>query len=277
MSKDNKRNYILNFENKIEKMNKRFLRNFYSTLVFPGEEEVHNLRISIRELNEGAEISSAILNKKLPNFLIKLKGLLKVLGKLRDLHVENKIIIEKFGEKFNLESEIAETQSEIKNLLNGFDIDLLEIDIKKLHNEIEKILKKLDIKKVEKRIKSYLSKKYSNLIKKTSLSDFNKIEELHRIRVAYKKFRYSAEALKDYLCLTKADLKRLKKIQDILGEINDLQNITVNIEDLKKKKNYRITHEKMNAIIIEKYEKIEIFHYVLESEKIYWKHLISRC
>ena len=74
-----------------------------------------------------------------------------------------------------------------------------------------------------------------------------------------------------------SDLKRLKKTQDILGEIHDLQNITNNIENYKKKSIYKITQRKINYINLEKFEKAERFTHIMEAEKKYWKQLINRC
>jgi len=63
MTKKDRKIYLIKVPNKIEKFNSRFIKNYENALMEPCEEQIHDLRISIRELSEGLKISSVILKK----------------------------------------------------------------------------------------------------------------------------------------------------------------------------------------------------------------------
>lgn len=65
-------------------------------------------------------------------------------------------------------------------------------------------------------------------------ADLRDIDNLHALRIAGKRLRYSMELFGRYTAMPdlKTDLKRLKTLQDDLGEINDLRNLAEFAEEV---------------------------------------------
>ena len=65
-------------------------------------------------------------------------------------------------------------------------------------------------------------------------ADLRDIDNLHALRIAGKRLRYSMELFGRYTAIPhlKTDLKRLKALQDDLGEINDLNNLAEFAEEV---------------------------------------------
>ncbi|MDK2950423.1 MAG: hypothetical protein PWQ77_88 [Kosmotogales bacterium] len=273
MTKKDRKIYLIKVPNKIEKFNSRFIKNYENALMEPCEEQIHNLRISIRELSEGLKISSVILKKDYYSICRRLKELLKVLGTLRDLHVEKEILNEKIVFNDDLNHKINKYELMVIKVLEEFDITIFKNEMNKILDDLKNAYKNLDLKKIEKNTKKFLCERYFDLINKTKNLNYNDIKSFHKARISFKKFRYSYESLKKYLSLSKTDLKRLKKIQDELGEINDIQNTLDYLLDFW---NSKISKNSMQSLNIIKHRKIEQFLFKLEVEKTFFKKLIRK-
>lgn len=156
--------------------------------------EVHNIRISlhrIRSLLELTKIKSSPLEK-----------LDKDLGKVRDLDVAIKNAIHYGLPTKKLEKKRKEKAKDA---------------IKFLHNKKNKVLNSLD--KAGLRFEKKVDLKIAAGELQHKLHDFDhplQDDELHKVRIGLKKVRYLLES-------TGKSVVRLKKIQDQLGEVHDLQ------------------------------------------------------
>lgn len=156
--------------------------------------KVHDLRITLHRIRSLLELSSIETQR--------LKKLDKALGKVRDLDVA-------IGnaKKYGLDcSDLKKKRRKDSKVA----IELLSGKKKKVFKDLDETSKKFE-KKVD--LKSTAVKL------KDSLKSFDhqlKDEELHKVRIGLKKVRYLLES-------AGKPVDRLKKIQDKLGEVHDLQ------------------------------------------------------
>ena len=72
------------------------------------------------------------------------------------------------------------------------------------------------------KITSNTDKLLNKLIGKLALRCVGDVNQIHKIRIAFKKYRYGVETLSIVETIGKTNLEKLKTIQDNLGEIHDL-------------------------------------------------------
>lgn len=213
--------------NSVDKVLFYYNKNFKEVKKKFSEKSVHDLRVTIRRflavLNVlDKEISSGyieILKKKL-------KKELKLYNPLRDNQVQMIRI-----EKLTLTYPIL---INFYNFLIAKELEILEIIKAKLQNKsVEEINEAVFFSKIQlKQIvpKSEISKtvlikrafdEYQSVLERASLLDKNNLDSFHKLRLAFKNFRYTMEFLKPILNLTDTYFKQLKGFQDVLGEIQD--------------------------------------------------------
>jgi len=70
---------------------------------------------------------------------------------------------------------------------------------------------------------------YIIVLELIGLADANNLLSIHKVRIAYKRFRYIMEILSDIYNLTPDELKKLKEFQDIMGFLQDNNVITTKL------------------------------------------------
>jgi CHAD domain-containing protein len=166
------------------------------------EESIHKLRVSIRRIRS----VSKLLGIKLKSKSIKKFG--KRLGELRDLDVALKN-----SEIYELED--SSLKNERKKLAKKIQIDFKKKEIQKMLDEIKALKWKVTSLQLAQAPQVVGLNKELNDWRKRKLSRKN----LHAFRIAIKKLRYILEA-------TGKPLGNLKRMQDLLGELHDLQVLT---------------------------------------------------
>lgn len=169
----------------------------------PGTENVHDLRVALRRLHTLIKIYQLDPSIKV------LKKAADRLGKVRDLDV-------------SIENAKA----------FGLDAGELESDRKKQRKKVKKYFSKerqKDIEKVIRHTLKALKDKSENELQETITSYQEEIrnwkevrlgrENFHQFRIALKKFRYLLES-------QGKEVKSLIRLQDLLGEIHDLEVLT---------------------------------------------------
>jgi CHAD domain-containing protein len=179
------------------------------------EESVHKLRVSIRRISS----VSKLLDIK---FRIKsLRNFGKSLGELRDLDVA---LIN--AHVYGLED--GSLKAERKKIAQHIHKDFSKEKIKKMIKEIKALEKKVSSFSFTNTPQVEALKKDLNAWRKKKLTRKN----LHSFRIIVKKVRYILEA-------TGKPLGNLKRMQDLLGELHDLQVLTELLgEDGQVKKDF---------------------------------------
>ena len=197
------------FSQKLEKVNNKL--NLY--LKDPNEENIHDIRTSIRRLESAYSIfPNSCKTKSSDKHVKKIKKFFSQNNRVRDFDI---ILAKLHSYEYDTESKLILTIQKKKLLL-----------LKKAIVSGEKIplKKKLKIKKT-KNVNSKFEKRISSLIDevKTSIpiviKDESNVDKLHSLRKTIKKLRYVLELdpNNSYDNL----ITQLKRLQELLGEIHD--------------------------------------------------------
>ena len=224
------------FLKKFKKIQKRFYQKLQDYIKNPSDENIHDIRVTIRRLETAYRILPKNIREKekIRNYVRQAKSLFKLNAKIRDYD----IICTK------MELVYQDQTYELVAMLKNLRIEKLhtanEIALKVVHESTPKISDSM-IKE------SKLSKRYFKVLgnielkihKNTiiALGDEKKIEELHMLRKDFKKLRYSLE-LASNKGKTVQILKNLKEIQDMLGDIHDCDIIIEHLRGIVQNSRY---------------------------------------
>lgn len=205
--------YFEKFEKLVAKSNERLEKY----LAMPSEENVHDIRTSIRRLDAAWRVlPKKFKGQKATKFINLRKEFFKFNSEIRDFDIikqklepytsENIIqILEKIDKKKQKLLKSAQ-----KKAKNAFETSMIKID----HNKIPQEKLKVRFKKI--------ALKLINKIEKTIpivIGSNKKIKQLHELRKDCKKLRYLLE-------LTNHEkspnfINKIKEMQDVLGSIRD--------------------------------------------------------
>jgi CHAD domain-containing protein len=242
------------FIKKLKKTQKRFYEKLQDYIKSPNDENIHDIRVTIRRLEAAHKILPKNIRKKEKNtdYINQAKTLFKLNAKIRDFDIIR-----------------AKMESKYLDKTNDLILILKNSRIEKLSNANEIALKilRLPIPKVSANIlkKSKLNKRYSKILNKIeldiqkntiiALADEKKIKELHMLRKDFKKMRYSLELATDEARIVQS-LNNLKKIQDILGEIHDSDIIIDQLRNIEHNSRYS---DIIESEILERKRKYRVF------------------
>jgi len=250
-------------------------------LVDPNENNIHDIRTSTRRL-EAAFLASPkqMHNKKMVQYVKESKRLFKTNSEIRDFDV----IIEKVSqegqmdelqiESFEKDIEKNRDQALEKSISIAHRLRKLDVPYINIYNsgyDLELLQKKLIIR-YNKVVLEFLINMEKNI--PIVINDSDRIEELHEVRKDSKKLRYLFELLlnekdkgkdnvdkSDEKKINKYDnsqniwnqIERLKKIQDMLGNIHDYDIIIAYLKRQGKRKNLateiNISNQRINKYI----------------------------
>lgn len=170
----------------------------------PDEENVHDLRIATRRLLTLINIFN------LDPFFKPLKKAAKKLGELRDVDVAIDHAKTYGLESVDLKGERNKLRKKVRKFLNKGHKKLIE----KILHHAQVSLNHKDDHDLEKTVQDF----------RDQMNQWGNVplgrENFHEFRIALKKARYILEA-------QGKDVKELKKLQDILGDIHDLEVLTL--------------------------------------------------
>lgn len=207
------------FLKKFKKISENFYQKLCDYTSDPNDENIHDIRVSIRRLESAYQILPKDVRKqeKIKKYVKQTKELFKLNAKIRDFDIIG----------INMESRYMDKTKDLvmtlKNARSEHVKNANKLALKISHQNIPKIPKS-GIKK------SKLAKRYLKILDETildihknsiiALGDEQKINELHMLRKNFKKLRYTLELASDKKT-THEILQNLKNIQDTLGEIHD--------------------------------------------------------
>ena len=202
-------------------------------------EDIHDLRVASRRIRSVLDSFSDHLPKKESKDWVKdIRAITKSYGKVRDIDVQLNLINKIYSEtddrklrsglrriKLRLEqkrkSRQGKTEKRTKVLLESSAIVNLSEWVKTILQHTEEAwapspaLFQLGYKQIQSRLDEFL-------FYEVFIFDRQRVEELHQMRIAAKKLRYSLEVFSElYEQETDFALKISKQAQDYLGEIHD--------------------------------------------------------
>ncbi len=212
------------FCKKFKKIVGNFNQKLDKYMTDSNDENIHDIRVSIRRLETAYKIlpKSVRKQKKMKKYVKQAKKLFKMNAKIRDFDIICANMESKYPDKTQSLVESLR-DSRIEHIENA---NRLALKISRLSSP--KIPKSaLEESKLEKKYFKVLDSIMLNIQKNTiiALRDEKKIDELHMLRKDFKKLRYSLELVSDKKTIFEM-LKNLTNIQDMLGEIHDI-DITI--------------------------------------------------
>ena len=209
---------------------KKMLANKASVLKGDDVEAVHDMRVAIRRMRVAFRIFKPYYPKRTAKAYGKrFKAVGKVLGPLRDVDVlleKTSLYIEEHPENKQNLAGIWDYFGKARTVFHTEAIEYLNgQQFSSLQNEFENFLGSEDLSsepKVEETAAFLIEKQLSKV--RGFEQDWQKAEyeTLHRLRIAFKRLRYSIEFFEDVLGEPQhAAIVLLKQIQDHLGDLND--------------------------------------------------------
>ncbi|MFP4369211.1 MAG: CHAD domain-containing protein, partial [Candidatus Kapaibacterium sp.] len=165
-----------------------------------------------------------------------LKDNLKAFGTLRDLQV----MLEHLGEIRHQAHELnyfyhyllKKEEKLIKSAIAKLDdIDLSEFEsvLFFIKNNIRHNAASVDFS--INRLIEVIDESFNKVMNRVSQVDYNKTTTIHKVRIAFKKFRYMIESAAPLIGLGKQQLKELSEFQSLLGAIQDSEVYTAELTD----------------------------------------------
>jgi CHAD domain-containing protein len=218
------------------------------------EASVHDLRVSIRRFSSLIQIINSIIPSP---YSIEIKSILKkqlkMFGKLRDTQVQL-LAVQKLRRRFPELSAFIYHLLFIEPLLIkkiGEKIQLLQID--ELEGQV--FFLKMDMKG-SKYIDNISFKKLIEVVEDTFgrvLNAKNNVvpdnpETIHKVRIAFKNFRYTMEHLQKLIGVTEENLRKIKTFQTLMGNIQDFQVLYKDLSEFSIKQNQMAAHSFLHIL-----------------------------
>ena len=187
------------------------------------ENEIHDKRVILRRI-----FPILAVYKMNPSKVKNGEKAFKLFGKLRDIQVQ-KMKLESVEQSQGITEYLAflnDTELELKEKVRKFS--------KKKELEFPAIKKKNKVNKS--RIVAKTIKSLDKLIERVQSKSIDDAEDIHKIRIAFKKFRYKVEILSYIENIEVSKLEMLKMFQDKLGEIQDYEVLINGIKKYCKKR-----------------------------------------
>ena len=202
------------------------------------EESVHDLRVAARRLLAFLDLLSSIIRKKyLRKVRRTLKDLLDDLDDLRDIQVmlaDISEFIREVPEMKTLQTQLLKEEKKLlrltKKLLKSYDEKSLKKRMGKvrgmIHNQPEEALPTQIIASVD--------DAFSKVMQAYSLVDVENIPGIHKLRIAFKRFRYSVEIAHPLLAdFPPVNFERMHDYQARMGDIQDMEVARQKLTELK--------------------------------------------
>lgn len=281
---------------------KIIFHHFYRNILFhknsflknKDPEDIHQLRVNLRKTRVFLKEFGEFFNDDYQNrFENEIKTFMKKTNKKRELDV---LLINLKNYKKDLpksmKNSIDEFKKIVKNLMNIEDEKVLNL-LSDEFDEIDEIYKNLYLNDKIFNKKSDFAFVYTafNIIKdkKKKIVNFSKKlhkkskpKDFHKLRIEFKKFRYLLEIFSNFYekKFISKPIKKLKKMQDILGNFQDIENQIDIIKNIMKEKNFKneivFSLEKICAVLEIKKDntKKDFFQKREEIEKVFKKSII---
>ncbi|MDY6985501.1 MAG: CHAD domain-containing protein [Candidatus Thermoplasmatota archaeon] len=222
-------------EKALEERLEKFLGCVEKTKKDVNEENVHDLRVSIRRLRAACYLAGRMNGKKIK--VKELKKIMRASGEIRDCHVVLRMIRDLGGSQ-------------------GIE-ELLSLKLQKSTDNFRKVLESIDVGKVAKSIRGIRVRETNAFDTLKIIADlflkFRAFEDagddpyvLHRMRISLKRLRYSLELIGKV-----GILKEIQELQQLLGDIHDidafLERFGVYEEPLKERR--RVLTSKLPQLV----------------------------
>jgi CHAD domain-containing protein len=222
----------------------------------PGTETVHDLRVSIRRFNAALDTLYFLQTWELiPKVKKELKSLMRLLGKLRDVHVQGEWLNDLFSpaDCAGINQYLKQLINKEKRLAKTIKTRVLLFKPKVSSQFARQISKRsnrdMPIVELCAGIKSYLSGRHQEITKwEAAASIPANVQGAHKLRIALKCYRYACEVCLPLLRKTAStNVILLQTLQSLLGQIHDMDVLQDKLDAFSRKPR-RSTWEKTDLV-----------------------------
>ena len=218
-------------QDKFQHQIKRWLKAYRNCSRHFGEPSVHDVRVQSRRLLSLLSII-ALAGQKTKQVSKQIKTTLRHFSQLRDIHVQT-LLLQQFTDSPPLQLQ-ADLQRKEKRLLTVLKTDLKNADLASIKRSLRKINRSLKKRVNSSKNKSALSKiirhvneAFNNMIAHAQIGKQHDIAHIHEVRILFKKYRYSVEAISDIIPkISSMTVESMQKFQALMGDIHDLDILT---------------------------------------------------
>jgi CHAD domain-containing protein len=210
-------------------------------------EHVHQLRVATRRLAAALSIFKLCLDRQAHRRLRRAaKQLRRAAGAARDFDVQRSLLATRFERTGTPAAAVKLCDEEMKRRRQAIEHDLkhaLRRSASRLQNAIRAILAALDLEPTGSTAplanfvtvaRTTLNKRLNQLIA-AGRRDLHDLDNLHQLRIAAKRLRYAMEVFAS--CYPREFQHELysevERLQEELGDINDLRNLTATLQQLQ--------------------------------------------
>ena len=198
------------------------------------EEAVHDFRVATRRMLSFLDMLRTLMqDPKIQKLRRALKNQLDDLDDLRDAQVLLADISEAIRETPALQSFQEYLRHEEKKLLRAARKEIKSLKIVSFSKRIGKLIQKieeLEQADLEGNLLSAIDEAFAVVNQRYALIDPQEPATIHRLRIAFKKFRYMVEVVYPILQGLPAD--HLKKLHDYQAAMGDIQDMEVALQKL---------------------------------------------
>ena len=200
------------------------------------KEAVHDLRVATRRLLNILEILETLfLGLKGRKLRRDLKGQLDCLDELMDIQVQIAYLVDEMEGEEGVSAFLKYLYRREANLLKEVDHLIKSISITGQKRRLDKIRlsaeAKLQVPEVRARLIASVNGSFANVLHRYSKIDPKNTESIHRMRIAFKSFRYAVEVI--YPLLARYPMELLKAMNEYQGLMGNIQDIEILQEMLK--------------------------------------------
>lgn len=203
------------------------------------EESVHDLRVATRRLIATLMIVEIVVpDSRVQRLQRRLKKLFDAMSPLRDTQVQLLALQQRVAQLQELETLITILKLRERSQIRRIGKRVAKIDAAALGAMLRRIKTKLEAISVSRRQKKVsltaaLGEAAEGFIAIAALRERLRLSQphtVHRMRIAFKKFRYKVEALQPFLRnVTVRQLKAMDKFQTRMGEIQDIEVLSATV------------------------------------------------
>lgn len=192
------------------------------------EEAVHDLRVATRRLLALFDLLRSVLNHiRIQKIRRALKDQLDDLDDLRDTQVMLADISEFIQDLPSLQIFQERLQKSEKKLLRQTRKSVRSRDISQLAKRVKKVnamLADLPAEPLREQVHTATDERFARVLQTHAAIDLENIPSIHKLRIAFKKFRYTIEIVNPLIeNFPAANFERMHAYQSMMGDIQDLE------------------------------------------------------
>ena len=239
---------------------------------------MRRLRTSIRRLVSLIDAAQAVAPRRaLAAQRRRLQAQLRSLGVLRDADITRSFIVERQKDNPSLALFAEELRARRGALAARAAAGLAAFDQQPLEKTLSYAADHLRGQTQERaaaRFTGFLGGTLSGILRARARSSPDDLGSIHRLRIAFKKLRYAAEALNALLAdFSRNDLEAMHGFHSLMGQIQDLSVIAAGIERFGGSRN-RVVRDELRPVVREIREEqrvlIETLDQAAEQALDYW-------